>query len=99
MVKQLRLGLYGNIYNLKNWAPMIEPLIPFDCLLHLYLHDGMSLLSRLRGDFIIVVWDGREQTFCLATDRFRVHSLLYSQQGPHFVFASCMQALRACPLP
>jgi asparagine synthase (glutamine-hydrolysing) len=93
------LGLYGNVYNLKELGVNDRTTDPFDCLLHLYLHDGMSLVSRLRGDFIIVVWDGREQTFCVATDRFRVHSLLYSQQGPHFVFASCLQALRACPLP
>ena len=93
------LGLYGNIYNLKELGANDRTTDPFDCLLHLYLHDGMSFLSRLRGDFVIVVWDGREQIFCLATDRFRVHSLLYSQQGPHLVFASCMQALRACPLP
>ena len=93
------LGLFGNIYNLKEIGVNHRNSDPFDCLLQLYLHDGMSFLSSLRGDFVIVVWDGREQTFCLATDRFRVHSLLYSQQGPHFVFASCMQALRACPLP
>jgi asparagine synthase (glutamine-hydrolysing) len=93
------LGLFGNVYNLKALGVNDRNSDPFDCLLHFYLHDGMSFLSSLRGDFVIVVWDGREQTFCLATDRFRVHSLLYSQQGPHFVFASCMQALRACPLP
>jgi asparagine synthase (glutamine-hydrolysing) len=68
-------------------------------LLELFAKHGMKCLEQLRGDFVLALWDGSTQTCHIATDRFRVHSLVYTYDHEKLVFASKMQALLGCPLP
>lgn len=68
-------------------------------LLEDYLQHGLEFLQRLNGEFAIAVWDGRNETLHLATDRFRVHPVFYYLDSQKLVFASRMKSLTACPMP
>jgi len=92
------LAFYGSLYNLEELLVDKES-DPGTHLLHLYQKEGMAFLHRLRGEFALAIWDGQQETLHLATDRFRVHSLLYYQDCDKLVFASRMKSLLACPLP
>ena len=64
-----------------------------------YLQHGLAMLKNLRGEFVLAIWDGREETFYLVTDRFRVHQMFYYQDRDKFVFSSNLKGLLSCPLP
>ncbi len=66
-------------------------------LLAAYEREGIDLVRRLAGEFALAVWDGRSETLYLATDRFRVESLVYAVDRETTVFASRLAALEACP--
>jgi asparagine synthase (glutamine-hydrolysing) len=72
---------------------------PCERILESYLDVGMPFLERLRGDFALALWDGRDETLYLATDRFRVQPLFYRLEQDRFLFASRMRSLAACPAP
>jgi asparagine synthase (glutamine-hydrolysing) len=63
-----------------------------------YLEEGTSVFERLRGDFAVAVWDGRDQSLLLAVDRFRIHSLVYAETPGGLLFASRLASLRASGL-
>lgn len=98
--RPLALAFHGSLYNSGELFPPegreSDPLIR---VLGLYLREGMAFLQQLRGEFALALWDGREETLYLATDRFRVHPLFYYQDHGRLVFASRMKALSACPFP
>jgi len=70
-----------------------------DLLLDRYLRSGIEFLRDLRGEFVIALWDSRDDSLFLATDRFRVHPLLYGGDARGFAFASRMRALDHAPVP
>jgi asparagine synthase (glutamine-hydrolysing) len=68
-----------------------------DEVLQEYLRAGVECLVGLRGDFALAIWDGSRDSAFLATDRFKIHPLLYYWDGARLVFASRMSGLLACP--
>lgn len=70
-----------------------------DLLLDRYLRSGIEFLSDLRGEFVLAIWDSKDETLFLATDRFRVHPLLYGGDARGFAFASRMRAFDPSPVP
>jgi asparagine synthase (glutamine-hydrolysing) len=68
-------------------------------LLGRYLREGISFVERLVGEISFALWDGRIQQLHLATDRFRVHPLFYSDRPEQFLFASRIGALQQSPIP
>ena len=95
------LAFYGSPYNLTDNVtafPAAERATTSEAeqILRAYVADGIEILSRLRGEFVLALWDGREETLYLATDRFRVHPLFYYQDAGKFVFASHIQSLLCC---
>lgn len=64
-----------------------------------YLADGMRFVEGVRGEAVFAIWDGRTESLHLATDRFRLHSLYYSDRPDQFVFGSRIGALFASGLP
>ena len=98
--KSLALAFHGNLYNLEELFPLKkEDLNPLSGLLELYLKEGTAFLQRLRGEFVLALWDDQKETLYLATDRFRVHPLFYYQDQEKLVFSSRMKGILACPFP
>lgn len=64
-----------------------------------YLDEGIRFVERLRGEASFAVWDGRTGELHLTTDRFRFHSLFYSDREDQFVFGSRIGAVLASPVP
>jgi asparagine synthase (glutamine-hydrolysing) len=65
--------------------------------LHLYEEHGLDFLTRLRGEFSLVLWDGRRRQLIAARDRFGIKPLCYAVQptpdGPRVLIASEAKAL------
>lgn len=64
-----------------------------------YLRDGISFLDRIDGEITFALWDGRTEQLHLATDRFRIHPLFYSDRPDQLVFGSRIGALLQSPIP
>jgi len=96
--KSLALAFHGNLYNLEELFPLKErDFSPLSGLLELYVKEGIAFLQRLRGEFLLALWDGQREILYLATDRFRVHPLFYYQDQEKLVFSSRMKGILACP--
>ncbi len=61
--------------------------------LHLYEDDGLGFLDHLRGEFALVLWDGRRGQLVAARDRFGVKPLCYHEAGGRLLLASQAKAL------
>lgn len=72
---------------------------PLQALLSLWLEEGPGCFARLRGEFAIAVYDGRDRTLHLATDRIRIQPIVTAARPDQFLFASRMHALLASPVP
>jgi asparagine synthase (glutamine-hydrolysing) len=66
-------------------------------LLDRHVRGGMGFLSAVRGDYVLAIWDGARSSLHLATDPFRVCPLYYTNDSKAFIFASSIDAIRACP--
>jgi asparagine synthase (glutamine-hydrolysing) len=66
-----------------------------EALLDEYLRAGGDLWNRVRGEFVIAVWDGRDNALRLATDRFRVHPMFYMEDPRGLTFGSRIAPLLA----
>src|SRR2546422_1844735 len=67
--------------------------------LHLYEDFGAHCLQRLRGEFALVIWDGKNRTLFAARDRFGIKPLFYAFCGGTLYFASEVKALFAAGVP
>jgi asparagine synthase (glutamine-hydrolysing) len=78
-----------NVDELRARTTSIQDQDNLACLLgQLYRECGQKFLERLRGIFAIAVWNRRTKELLLATDRFSVKPIFYSDSGPDLVFAS-----------
>jgi asparagine synthase (glutamine-hydrolysing) len=67
--------------------------------LHLYEDYGLQFLHHLRGEFALVLWDGRQRRLVAARDRFGIKPLFFARIGQTLCFASEAKALFAMGLP
>jgi len=96
--RPVSMAFHGSVYSLEELLPQRGK--NFDLvagLVDLYLNEGMEFLKQLRGEFVLAIWDSREETLYLATDRFRVHQLFYCQDEEKLVFSSRMKGFLASP--
>ena len=68
-----------------------------EVILHLYLEEGENCVQRLNGQWAFGIWDASQQKLFLSRDRLGVRPLFYTQTADHFLFASEIKALLACP--
>ena len=67
--------------------------------LHLYEDYGLQFLHHLRGEFALVLWDGRQRRIVAARDRFGIKPLFHAWVGGTLYFASEAKALFAMGVP
>jgi len=93
--RTLAIAFHGNLYEeaLSSEGGALET------LLDRYTRSGLDFLRGLQGEFAMALWDSRDRALMLATDRFRVHPLLYGGDTRGFAFASRMRALDRSPVP
>ena len=61
--KSLALAFHGNLYNLEELFPLKkQDLNPLSRLLELYAKEGTAFLQRLRGEFVLALWDEQRET-------------------------------------
>lgn len=70
-----------------------------ETLVHLYEHEGVEGLDRLRGMFAYAIWDARVRRLFLARDRFGKKPLYYAVLPQGLYFASELKCLRAAGVP
>ncbi|KAL4865802.1 hypothetical protein BDV12DRAFT_199771 [Aspergillus spectabilis] len=65
-----------------------------DCeiVIALYRHYGISFLSRLRGEFALVLWDAKRKLFFAARDRYGIKSLYYTVVNNKLLVATEMKS-------
>jgi asparagine synthase (glutamine-hydrolysing) len=96
----IHLVFNGEIYNFK---PLREELrarghrfkseVDSEVIVHLYEDLGDELVTRLRGQFAIALWDERRKRLLLARDHLGKKPLYYAVTGGQLAFASEIKAL------
>jgi asparagine synthase (glutamine-hydrolysing) len=66
-----------------------------ELLPHLWEDHGEAMFARLRGQFAVALWDGRQQRLVLGRDRFGICPIYWTRQGDWLLFASEIKALLA----
>ena len=94
---RLAMAFHGSLYG-PGFAVAGEKGNSLMGLLRAYTAEGVGVLKRLRGEFVVAIWDGAEETLHLATDRFRIHPLFFYQDADKLVFASRIRGISSCPL-
>ncbi|HTK68822.1 MAG TPA: asparagine synthase-related protein [Candidatus Eisenbacteria bacterium] len=100
---QVVLALFGTVFDLEghgasNGQPEASDLRRVaETLTDAYLAVGPDLWTRIRGDFIVAVWDGRDGALRIVCDPFRVHPLFYAADRHSIVFGSRLASILARP--
>ncbi|OJJ04830.1 hypothetical protein ASPVEDRAFT_86211 [Aspergillus versicolor CBS 583.65] len=58
----------------------------------LYRHYGISFLSKLRGEFALVLWDAKRELLFAARDRYGIKSLYYTVVNNKLLVATEMKS-------
>ncbi len=68
-----------------------------EVILHMYQEYGEKCVELLNGQWSFAIWDAPRRKLFLSRDRMGVRPLFYTQTPDHFLFASEIKALFACP--
>jgi asparagine synthase (glutamine-hydrolysing) len=92
--------LNGELYNvdeLREWlisrGHRLEGHGDTECIPHLYEELGEDFVHKLRGMYVIAIWDRRRRTLILLRDRLGKKPLYYSHVGSELAYASEMKGL------
>lgn len=66
-------------------------------LARLYAHGGSRALARLRGEYVVALWDAARARLVLARDPLGARPLMHARVAGGVLFASELKALRAHP--
>ncbi len=65
--------------------------------LRLYEQEGMNFLSKIKGEFAVVIYDIKKGKLFLASDRYGFKPLYYTELSDKFIFASEIKAILEYP--
>lgn len=68
-----------------------------EVILHGYRAWGLDVVTRLRGQFALALWDERRRRLLLARDRWGIAPLVYTERAGTLAFASEVKALLTLP--
>ncbi len=100
------LMLDGEIYNKEQLQAKLQQRgiecqtnSEIEVILQLYVQQGQAFLKKLRGSFVLAIYDATQESLFIARDRFGEKPLLYFKDNDTFLFASEMAALFALGVP
>lgn len=70
-----------------------------EVVLQLYIKEGQEFLKRLRGSFVLAVYDQKKESLFIARDRYGEMPLLYYKDADKLLFGSDMATLLALGVP
>ncbi|PLB39027.1 asparagine synthetase B family protein [Aspergillus candidus] len=88
----------GELYDHEKYREELSQEYAFkshsDCeiVIALYKHYGISFVSKLRGEFALVLWDAERQLLFSARDRYGVKSLYYTVVDNRLLVATEMKS-------
>jgi len=104
--EQIRIVVNGEFYGyeaiqreLQGRGHRLRTKSDSEIALHLYEDYGLQLMRHLRGEFALVLWDGRQRRLVAARDRFGIKPLFYAWLGDTLLLASEVKALFAMGVP
>ncbi|HEX6040438.1 asparagine synthase (glutamine-hydrolyzing) [Longimicrobium sp.] len=103
---RLRLVANGELYDFERIRAELEARghvfrtrSDSEIALHLYEDLGTRAVHRLRGEFALALWDGRDGQLFAARDRFGIKPLFYTVHEGAFHLASEVKALAELGVP
>ena len=100
------VGLNGEVFSLADTEGATSetfvrgtPGEPARTLVRLYRQFGIEFVSRLRGYFSLIIWDGPANTLFLVSDRFGLRPFYYQCTNGSITFASEVKALVSAAEP
>jgi asparagine synthase (glutamine-hydrolysing) len=98
------VGFNGEIYNHRDLRRQLEDAghryrttSDTETLLHAYEEYGEDFVTRLNGEFALVLYDERRGVGLLARDRLGIRPLYYAEHRGRLYFASEITALKGIP--
>ncbi|KAL3473504.1 hypothetical protein BJX99DRAFT_197526 [Aspergillus californicus] len=88
----------GELYDFEKYRAELAHEYAFegnsDCeiVVALYHHYGISFVSKLRGEFALVLWDAKRKLFFAARDRYGIKSLYYTVVNNKLLVATEMKS-------
>jgi asparagine synthase (glutamine-hydrolysing) len=88
----------GELYDYEKYKAELGSEYEFksnsDCeiVIALYRHYGISFISKLRGEFALVLWDAKRKLFFAARDRYGIKSLYYTVVNNKLLIATEMKS-------
>ncbi|KAI9372282.1 hypothetical protein BJX61DRAFT_542833 [Aspergillus egyptiacus] len=88
----------GELYDYERYREQLANEYDFksnsDCeiVIALYRHYGISFVSKLRGEFALVLWDAKRKLFFAARDRYGIKSLYYTVVNNKLLIATEMKS-------
>lgn len=90
--RSIALVMSGEIYH-SSQLGFEDDNRPEPGILRLYQSEGEGFAARLKGAFILAIWDGYAQKLVIANDRFGMYNLFYAQVKGRFIFAPEMKGI------
>ncbi|RMD97066.1 MAG: ATP-binding cassette domain-containing protein, partial [Calditrichaeota bacterium] len=97
-------ALYGNIFNLPELADRLSlpangqaETVPGELLARGYLKLGTDLFSGLNGNFVLVIFDRRQNRLWIARDHLGIESLYFYRKDNHLFFSTHLNQLAHLP--
>jgi asparagine synthase (glutamine-hydrolysing) len=91
--RTIALVMAGEIYNQEMLAENINAKSDEELVMTLYEEERENFISKLKGVFIIAVYDQENNRILIFNDRFGLYPLFYSCRGRRLIFAPEMKGI------
>ncbi len=91
--RTIALVMAGEIYNQEMLAVNMDVKSDEELLMALYEQERENFVSKLKGVFIIAIYDQESNRILIFNDRFGIYPLFYSCRGGRLIFAPEMKGI------
>jgi asparagine synthase (glutamine-hydrolysing) len=91
--RTIALVMAGEIYNQEMLAVNMDAKSDEELVMALYEQERENFISKLKGVFIIAVYDQESNRILIFNDRFGLYPLFYSCRGGRLIFAPEMKGI------